>query len=84
MTKTAMLKVQKWGNSLAVRIPSAVAKSAGFTVGQPIEVSAHDATVLVTALGEPKLTMAQKLALFDPEIHGGEAMAAPSIGNEVF
>ncbi|MEY4731010.1 MAG: hypothetical protein RL020_2168 [Pseudomonadota bacterium] len=84
MTKTAMLKVQMWGNSLAVRIPSAVAKSAGFKVGQPIEVSSHDATVLVKALGEPKLTMVQKLALFDPEIHGGEAMATSPVGNEVF
>lgn len=59
MVKTATLTVQQWGNSLAVRIPSALAKSAGFKVGQPVELSAQDSTVLVTAVGEPRLTLAQ-------------------------
>ena len=59
MAKTATLTVQQWGNSLAVRIPSALAKSAGFKVGQPVELSAQDSTVLVTAVGEPRLTLAQ-------------------------
>jgi antitoxin MazE len=60
VAKTATLTVQKWGNSLAVRIPSAVAKSAGFKLGQPVRVSAQDSKVLVTAVGTPKLTLAQK------------------------
>jgi antitoxin MazE len=83
MAKTAHLTLQQWGNSLAVRIPSAVAKSAGFKVGQPVEVSAQDAAVLVVALGERKLSLAQKLALFGPEHHGGEEMATVAVGKEV-
>jgi len=82
VVKTATLTLQQWGNSLAVRIPSAVAKSAGLKVGQPVEVSAHDSAVLVTAVGGPKLTLAQKLALFDPDRHGGEVMVASRLGNE--
>jgi antitoxin MazE len=81
--KCATLTLQQCGNSLAVRIPSAVAKSAGFKVGQPVEVSAQDSAVLVTAVGEPRLTLAQKLALFDPDRHGGEVMASLRVGNEV-
>ncbi|MGB9150649.1 MAG: AbrB/MazE/SpoVT family DNA-binding domain-containing protein [Burkholderiales bacterium] len=84
MTKTATLTLQQWGNSLAVRIPSAVAKSAGFKVGQPVEVSAQDAAVMVVALGERRLTLAQKLAMFDPEQYGGEAMVTGLAGKEVF
>jgi antitoxin MazE len=83
VAKTATLTLQQWGNSLAVRIPSAVAKSVGFKVGQPVEVSAQESAVLVTALGEPRLTLAQKLALFDPERHAGEAMATTPVGSEV-
>jgi antitoxin MazE len=83
MAKSATLTVQQWGNSLAVRIPAAVARSARFRVGQPVEVSAQDSNVLVRALGEPKLTLAQKLAAFDPALHGGEAMATRPVGNEV-
>jgi antitoxin MazE len=82
VAKSATLTVQQWGNSLAVRIPSAVARSARFRVGQPVEVSAQDSGVLVRAIGEPKLTLAQKLAAFDPALHGGEAMATGPVGNE--
>lgn len=83
MAKTATLTVQQWGNSLAVRIPAAVARSARFRVGQPVEVSAQDSNVLVTPLGEPKLTLKQKLAAFDPVVHGGEVMGSRPVGNEV-
>ena len=83
MTKTATLTVQQWGNSLAVRIPAAVARSARFRVGQPVEVSAQDSNILVKALGEPKLTLRQKLAAFDPSLHGGEVMATRPVGSEV-
>ncbi len=82
MGKSATLTLQQWGNSLAVRIPAAVARSARFKVGQPVEVSAEDASVVVRAIGEPKLTLAQKLEIFDPEIHGGEVMATGLIGAE--
>jgi antitoxin MazE len=34
VSKTATLPVQRWGNSLAVRIPAAVAWTARFKVGQ--------------------------------------------------
>jgi antitoxin MazE len=83
MVKSATLTLQQWGNSLAVRIPSAVARSARFRVGQPVEVSAQDSNVLVRAIGEPKLTLAQKLAAFDPALHGGEAMATNLVGKEL-
>lgn len=84
MSKTATLTLQQWGNSLAVRIPAAVARSARFKVGQPVEVSAQDSNVLVKAVGEPKLTLAQKLAAFDPIRHGGEVMVTGAVGKEVF
>jgi antitoxin MazE len=84
MAKSATLTLQQWGNSLAVRIPAAVARSARFKVGQPVEVSAQDFNVLVKPLGEPKMTLAQKLAAFDPNQHGGEVMGSVRTGNEVF
>jgi antitoxin MazE len=83
MQKSATLTLQQWGNSLAVRIPAAVARSARLKVGQPVEVSARDSNVLVRALGAPRLTLAQKLAAFDPARHGGEVMAATRVGREV-
>jgi antitoxin MazE len=79
---TATLTLQRWGNSLAVRIPSSIARSVGFKVGQPVEISTQDSAVRVAAAGEPRLTLKQKLARFDPNQHGGEAMATRRTGNE--
>jgi antitoxin MazE len=84
MSKTAKLTIRQWGNSLAVRIPSAVAKSARFAVGQPVEITVQESCVVVRPIGEPKLTLAQKLALFDPARHGGEVMETGRVGAEVF
>jgi antitoxin MazE len=84
MSKTATLTVQQWGNSLAVRIPAAVARSARFRVGQPVEVSAQDSNVLVRPIGDPKLTLAQKLAAFDPALHGSEVMSTDPAGKEIY
>ncbi len=83
MIKTATQTLQQWGNSLAVRIPASIARSVRFAVGQPVEVSVRDASVLVKAVGKPKLTLAQKLAAFDPARHSGESMATGRVGHEV-
>ena len=82
MAKRATLTVQQWGNSLAVRIPAAVARSARFVVGQPVELYVGEEGVLVKPAGRPKLTLAQKLAVFDPAQHGGEVMATRRVGAE--
>ena len=81
MTKNAT--VQRWGNSLAVRIPVELARSARLVAGQPVELSAQDGGLLMVPVGEPELSLSQMLAAFDPDIHGGEVMAAKPIGREI-
>ncbi len=82
MAKPANLTIQQWGNSLAVRIPAAIARSAHFSVGQPVEVALEESGITVRAVGAPKQSLTQKLALFDPAIHGGEVMATAPVGAE--
>ncbi|PRC94319.1 AbrB/MazE/SpoVT family DNA-binding domain-containing protein [Solimicrobium silvestre] len=84
MGKTATLTVQQWGNSLAVRIPAALARKVNFVVGQPVEISTDDFGVVVHRKGSPKLTLEQRLAAFDPEKHGGEVIISSRVGAEVF
>ncbi len=40
-------KVQKWGNSLSVRIPKAVADQAGLKDQDPLEIEVRDNNVLL-------------------------------------
>jgi antitoxin MazE len=76
--------VQKWGNGLGVRITAPIAVAARFTRGLPIKVEVVEGGILLSVIGDPKLTLAQKLKVFDPSIHGGEAMASGRIGAEAF
>jgi len=39
--------------------------------------------MLVSPIGKPVLTLTQKLALFDPQCHCGEAMVTKRAGREV-
>lgn len=82
MPRTARLTVQKWGNSLAVRIPAAVARSARFTAGLPVELVVESTGLLVKPAGNPRLSLAQKLGRFQPSLHGGEAMDGAPMGLE--
>ncbi len=76
--------VQEWGNGLGVRITAPVAKAARFARGLPVTVEVVEGGVLVRSAGTPKLNLAQKLKAFDPEKHGGEAMADACVGAEKF
>jgi antitoxin MazE len=80
--KTTTLTVQKWGNSLAVRIPIAIARSAHFYLGTLVELDAHEGSLVVKVIGQRKLTLDERLAAFDLQKHGGEVMSVKPVGLE--
>ena len=80
--KVATLTIQKWGNSLAVRIPSAIARSAHFQLGTLVELDANDEGIILKATGHRKLSLNERLAAFDPKKHGGEIMPSKPIDLE--
>lgn len=78
----AVLDIKQWGNNLGVRLPAAVAREAHLRVDQRVRVSVERGVVVITPVVETALTLEQRLALFNPERHGGEAMASERIGAE--
>ncbi len=78
----ALLEIKTWGNSLGVRIPSAVARAARLKASQPVKLTVEDGRVIITPQAPKPLTLAERLERYDPALHGAEAMAAPLIGAE--
>ena len=78
----ATLDIKLWGNSLGVRLPAAVARAACLTVDQRVRITVEDGRVIITPHGDKPPTLADRLALFDPTRHGGEAMAVTPLGRE--
>ncbi len=80
----ALLDIKRWGNNLGVRLPAAVAKAAKLRANQRVKVSVEDGRVIITPQDDKPLTLADRLALFDPAVHGGEAMATARVGAEAW
>jgi antitoxin MazE len=78
----ATLRIRTWGNSLGVRIPSAIARAARLEASQEVRLEVDDGRVIITASVAPRLTLAERLERFDPAIHGGEVMVSLPIGVE--
>lgn len=78
----AILDIKRWGNDLGVRIPASVARAAHLHADQRVRVAVESGRVVITPVEEGSLTLAQRLARFDPERHGAEAMATGSVGAE--
>lgn len=81
MTET-ILDIKLWGNNLGVRLPAAVARAARLTADQTVRITVEDGRVIITPHGDKPLTLDARLALFDPALHGGEAMALAPVGRE--
>ena len=78
----AVLDIKAWGNNLGVRIPAAVARAAKLHANQRVKVSVEDGRVVITPQTDRVLSLAERLALYDPLRHGGEVMADAPIGAE--
>jgi len=78
----AVLDIKKWGNNLGVRLPAAVARAAHLHVDQRVRVTVEAGRVVITPEAAAPLSLEQRLALYDPARHGGEAMASGRLGVE--
>jgi antitoxin MazE len=54
-------RVQKWGNSLALRIPKSFAAEVGLESNSPVEMSLRDGKLVVVPSEKPRFTLRQLL-----------------------
>ncbi len=76
--------VQKWGNSLALRIPSAVAKEIQLRRGSPVELTVEDGGIVVKPAKKRKVSLAQLLSgVTKTNRHTEQDWGAP-VGKEIW
>jgi antitoxin MazE len=77
-------RVQKWGNSLAVRIPKAVATEANLTEGETVEIRPARGSVLLKAVRPRKYDLDELMAkVTKKNLHKEWDIGAP-VGREVW
>lgn len=77
-------RVQKWGNSLALRIPKSFAAEVGLQKEAPVEISLADGGLVIRPVAEPKLTLKRLLARVTKENLHHEVDTGPAVGKEAW
>jgi antitoxin MazE len=77
-------RVQKWGNSLALRIPKSFATEVGLQRETPVEVSLADGKLVITPVAKPEPTLKQLLAKVNSKNIHHEVDTGRATGNETW
>jgi antitoxin MazE len=76
-------KIQKWGNSLALRIPSSFARSLHIVNGAAVEVSLKNDKLIVNPNVEKKILLDDLLEKVTPKNIHTEIKTGPAVGKEL-
>jgi len=77
-----LAKAQKWGNSLAVRLPKNVAEECGITVDSAVEVLKEDNVIIIKPV-KRKLSLETLLAQVTKENLHSEVLTGKPLGKEL-
>ena len=77
-------RVQKWGESLALRIPEALANQLGLEPDSPVTVSRRGTELIITPMNRERLTLEDLLAQVTEDNLHGEIDTGPAVGREIW
>ena len=77
-------KIQKWGNSLGLRIPRALAAEAQVEEGATVELSLENGQLLVRPLRVRKYALNALLRRVTRRNRHGEVLAGRAVGHEAW
>lgn len=77
-------KVQKWGNSLAIRIPKGMAQETGLSVDAAVDIRVSDGYLMVAPLRKPQFSLDRLLDQVSAANLHGEEDFGPAVGREVW
>ncbi len=77
-------KIQKWGNSLGLRIPKSFAEQAGFAAGSEVDLSVKDGGLIVRPAQRRKYRLQELLRGVSPKNLHEEVDNGAPVGREVW
>ena len=77
-------RVQRWGNSLAVRIPKPLADEIGLKDNSPVRISLHDQQLVVVLVLKPAFSLEALLAQVTDLNRHSEVSTGPALGGEAW
>jgi antitoxin MazE len=77
-------QIQKWGNSLALRIPKAFAKEAKIEQGIDVEVKLVEGSIIITPIKPNKYKLEELLSQITKDNVHEEINTGEAVGKEVW
>ncbi len=79
-----LTKVQKWGNSLGLRIPKPFAAEARVEAGSAVDISVADGGLVVRPVRRPKYALSELLGKVKPQNLHAEIVTGEPVGREAW
>lgn len=80
----ANAQISKWGNSLAVRLPSGIVREAQLTEGDRVVLDVSEDGAITLRAGRPRYALADLVRGITPKNRHGETGWGKPVGKEVW
>jgi len=77
-------KIQRWGNSLGLRIPKAFTEEIGLAPGSQVDITVERGKLVVRPIDEESVDLAELLEQITPENVHEEIQTGPPVGKEIW
>jgi antitoxin MazE len=79
-----LAKAQKWGNSLAVRIPKNVAEECGIEADSPVDIVRENNLIIIRPVQKSRLSLDSLLASVTKDNIHSEVSTGMPVGREIW
>ncbi len=77
-------KIQKWGNSLAVRIPKTIAEDTHLSYGNSVDLAVCEGQIIIAPSQKPRFKLNDLLRGITPENKHTEIECGNAVGREAW
>lgn len=77
-------KVQKWGNSLAVRIPRSVVEDTQLSSGKTVHLAVRDGQIVIAPIRQQRYRLSDLLRKVTTRNRHAEVTSGNTVGQEVW
>lgn len=77
-------RLQKWGNSLAVRIPRPFARESNLEENSPVDIKLRDGQLIIVPLREPEYSLDEMVRSITKKNRHSEVADGNKRGNEAW
>lgn len=77
-------RIQKWGNSLALRIPRPFAEESNLHEDSAVDITVRNGELVVVPILEPAISLEELVERITPQNRHAEIETGGSVGNEIW